>query len=217
MSTGRACVVFCCLALAGACATPSLPPPPEAPEETVTLPREEQDKRAFALFQELYDYTAERSRQEAVPRIIETYQAIIRDYPQAGLVQEAYMKLVLIHLEEVDPPDEAQAEAYYGEMRQRYPQSPLRGSIESSMMRYYYRAERWEKLLGISAPLVKKELERPHRGHLFYYAEANFQLGRSNEAVRAYRLIIEKAPTSSEARFAKRRLQQIREDTAAGQ
>ncbi len=170
------------------------------------MSKAEQEKGAFERFQKLYEDTKNRDRAEAIPLIVDAYEGIIRDFPDAGLAQEAYLKLVMINLEDNNPPDTAAAEEYFRRMVERYPGSVLLNAAEGTIMGHYFHKKNWEPLLRFTAPLVRQHLESPKIGELFYYAEANRRLGRGDEARNAFQILIDRFPRTREAKLARERM-----------
>ena len=176
------------------------------------LPRPEQEKKANALFQEIFKLAQEGERTANLPRIIELYQEIINKYPEAPLAQESYWRLIEINLRDFSPPRNDKALGLFDEFRAKYPDSPLMKVVQGTMARTFYLAGNWQELLAvvgtaseeINAP---KEVQRPLT--IFYYSEAKFHLNDPGEAARGFRALIRNFPDFQGSKTASERIAAI--------
>jgi TolA-binding protein len=181
----------------------------------VGLSAEEQDKRALVLFQQIFDIMQSSDRKDAVPEMETLYREIIEKYTKAVLSQESYWRLVLIYLNDYDPPAFDKAEAAYADFIAKHPESQFRREIENDISNAYYRTGKWERLMKFCTPTVRQyiekgRIERPR--DMFMYAEAKKNLGDTAEAVKGYKIVIALFPKSREGLMAKQRLETIEKE-----
>ncbi|MBI5102810.1 MAG: hypothetical protein HZB33_13385 [Nitrospirae bacterium] len=179
----------------------------DATEKNITMTQEEQDKRAFALFQEFSGLSAMADRKSVLPRLEVIFAEIINDYPKAALAQQSYVNLIRIYLNDYTPALYDKAEELYQRFNNRYAVSS--GEIEGPFFQAYHRDGKWEKALKLASPAVKRyietrKLERPLE--LFHYSEAKFNTGDVVEAEKGYKIIYSLFPDSSEGVTARERL-----------
>lgn len=173
------------------------------------LPRAEQEKKANALFQEIFKLAQEEERTANLPGMIGLYQEIINKYPEAPLAQESYWRLIEIDLRDFSPPRNDKALGLFDEFRTKYPDSPLMKVVQGTMARAFYLAGNWRELLAVVNPASEeinapKEFQQPLS--IFYYSEAKFHLNDSGEAARGYQAIIKNFPDFQGTKTARERM-----------
>ncbi len=138
---------------------------------------------------------------------------IISKYPQTGLAQESYWKLINIYLVDYSPPHYIRAHSLYSEFLGRYPRSPIRGLIEWTLVKRYYNDARWDDLIKVCAPAFEtnaNEGKKLRPALIFICAEAHFHLGNFVEAEKGYVNMIELFPDLRESEKSKARLEEMR-------
>ena len=98
--------------------------------ETSQLSHAEQKEQAYDIFRQILDLSGSEDRQNNLPRIKELYQQIIDQYPEIGLAQESYLRLIIIAKEEDTASGDAEAERLYQEFVGKYPDSNLKKVLE---------------------------------------------------------------------------------------
>ena len=91
----------------------------------------EQKEQAYEIFNQILELSDHQHRQENLPRMKELYREIINKYPEIGLAQESYMRLIIIAKEEKTASGDAEAEGLYQEFLGKYPDSNLGSVLES--------------------------------------------------------------------------------------
>ena len=185
---------------------------PEEPAQMSTLPVEEQVKQSQAAFSKILDITMNEDRKSALPKIEDSYSAIIRDYPDTPMAQEAYLRLITISMEDYNPPKIERAESLYNDFISKYPRSPIRGAVEDGLMRFYYAKKNFDRLLIIIKPYIKEYISTGNIRSafiLFLYSEAKFHTGDLTEAKKGYRIIEQRFPNTSEARASANKLREM--------
>lgn len=190
------------------CATRSEVTPPESQKPPEALEKKEpaakdQDARAMKLFERILDASL-GDREKTIPSMIKDYEEMISCCPDATVTQEAYWRLIDIYLYDIDPPELNKALEVNDQFLKQYPGSVVKGFIEESFLKFYYQKAMWERLLGMQA--IKDALSSGNFIRIFFYSEANYNLGKTKEAEEGYRKIIEKAPNSQEAVMSRKRL-----------
>jgi hypothetical protein len=99
------------------------------------LSMEEQKKAAYEIFKEILRLSDGPERGKNLPTIKALYRKIIETYPELGLAQESYMRLVILALEEKTPAGNEEAESVYRECLEKYPDARLRKVIENEFNR----------------------------------------------------------------------------------
>jgi tetratricopeptide (TPR) repeat protein len=175
---------------------PTEVPPPQKPKEKVVPTAREQE--SLEIFTEILDIIeSSEDRQSVLPQVEELYDRIIREYPDTPLAQESYWKLITIYMEDYSPPDFEKAETRYTEFIKKYPNSILRGMVEDTLGKGYYKNAKWEELLRLCTPVYKDYIEKgkhPRASLIFMYSEANYNLGNLEEAEKGYRIVAELFP-----------------------
>lgn len=164
----------------------------------VDMPLEEQNRRSFELFQQLDASRDRLTAQEMIEERIKINKQIIRKYPQAGLAPEAHVRLIKIYLNEMNPSDPGRAESVYQRLAASYTDS--KSTIldaQNELVKHYARNLMWNKILSFTGPAVRANVNAPPPLSIFYYGEANFQLGRKDEAVLAFKLAMRTIPSNS--------------------
>ncbi|HBH61164.1 MAG TPA: hypothetical protein DDX85_05365 [Nitrospiraceae bacterium] len=170
---------------------------PSTETKTAPVPSAEEIKslELFKSVLELIETTD--NRKSVLPKIEELYENIIRDYPNAPLAQESYWKLITIYVEDYSPPAYDKAEMKYNEFVKMYPQSYIKGFIDDTLSNSYYKNADWNGLLTLTSPVYHEYLEKgkqPRPSMIFMYAEANYNLGNIEEAVRGYEIVSDLFP-----------------------
>jgi TolA-binding protein len=211
-------IILLIAALLPSCAAPpktaEIEKPPVEPKKKY-VPTE-QETKSLEVFTEILEVIeATNDRQSAIPKIEELYAGIIREYPEAPLAQESYWKLITIYVEDYSPPQYDKAEARYHDFLEKYPQSILRGMIDDTLGKSYYKSAEWNKLLELCTPAFKGYIEegkQPRPTLLFMYSEANYHLGNFEEAEKGYEIVAELFPRLSEGMMSKKILEKIRKN-----
>ena len=171
-------------------------PPPEvgvSPERpVVSMPPQEQEEKSFEVFESMLEETTGKSIEEKTPVLDAGYRDIIRNYPDSFLAEESYLRLMLLNLENYDPPRVEEAERVYREYFRIYPAPRLNNAMNDSLARIYYTYGYWDRLAAFCVPMVKRYLEGRAASdalYLFYYSEAKLRLGEPGEAAKGYVLL----------------------------
>jgi outer membrane protein assembly factor BamD (BamD/ComL family) len=179
------------------------------------LSAEVQNQKAVEVFESILKFTENSSRSEVLPKMEAEYLRIIKEYPKASLVPECYWRLVLMYLNDYNPPAVEKAEALYGEFIKKNPDSALKPLIEEALSKNYFHDLKWEKILRLYTPAIKQFIEKgnkPRVYELFMYTEAKLNLGDLEEAEKGYKIIIDQFVGTPEAREAIKRLEKIKEE-----
>lgn len=195
----------------------SPPPPPEAPAEK-KMSTDEQEAHAEEIFASILEMTADVDRVDALPDMERAYREIIDSYPDSGLAQESFMRLINIQINDYEPPRLMEADALYREFIEKYPDSPIRTSIDDNIMRMYHRNRLWNRLLIASSQYVKDFIDTEDLRYplfLFFFTEARYHLGDIFEAEKGYRIIKELKPGTLESKISANRLKEIEKSKAA--
>lgn len=182
-------------------------------EKAQELSPADQDQRAIEIFQKIFDLSEEPDRKTILPKMEALYLEIVNNYPKAAISHESYWRLVLIYLNDYEPPDFEKTEDIYGRFVTKYPDSPFRNEIDDTITVNYVRNRKWENLLRFYTPAVKRYIEtnklsRPNG--MFYYSEAKLNLGDLTEAEKGYKIVIALFPGSRESKMSQQRLDVIR-------
>lgn len=178
----------------------------------------EQDQRAEEIFSAILEMTAERDREDIIPQMEHEYMKIIDRYPDSGLAQESYMRLINMNLQDYLPPRLKQADILYQRFVTKYPNSPIKTSIDDNVMRFYHRNRLWNRLLISTSQYVRDFIDTENLRYplfLFFFTEARFHLGDQIEAEKGYLIIKELKPGTLEARISADRLKEIEKLKAA--
>lgn len=177
-----------------------------------SMPVEEQNKKAFEVFNQMLELTAENPRETVLPKIEEGYAKIIAEYPDSYLAEESFMRLIMINFEEYPTARVERAEELYREYFKRYPKPRLDVAINNTMALLYYRYARWDRLVAFCIPFVEQYVKTgkfESTMYLFYYSEGRFNMKDYKEAEKGYRLVIKHYKGADTARIAGERLKQI--------
>lgn len=191
-------------------------PFPEASvtEKTVLLPKEEQEKKAFEVFNQIFKMTEFSKRSEILDEMIEKYFVIMYNYPDTGLAQESYWRVLEMYLKDFKPPKKDEALILFKEFDNKYPESPLKNIIENSIAKFLYQRGYWEDLLVFETGNIKNFIKtgnlRSPRPMLMY-SEAKMKLKDYTEASKGYRIVIKYFPNSRESILSRKRLNEIKE------
>jgi len=209
MNKTALCILL--ISLFTACAT--APTSTQKEKAGVAKTHTEHETKSLELFAEVLDLVQSTDdRQSVLPKIEERYSKIIREYPDAPLAQESYLKLITIYVKDYSPPLYGKADTLYREFMGKYTNSPVRGNIEETLGNSYYQNAEWEKLLSLCAPSYKDYAQtgkRPRPSLIFFYAEANYNLGNLAEAEKGYRTTADLFPKLGEGRKAQAMLQKM--------
>ena len=104
-----------------------------SPEPARKMSIAEQKKEAYDILKEILLLSDSPEREKKLPEIKVLYRKIINKYPDLGLAQESYMRLVILAREENTPEGDAEAEKLYEKFMQKYPGSRLQRIIENEL------------------------------------------------------------------------------------
>lgn len=213
------CAVLTLLFVSCAATQPSVgredkPTPPTRPvsKATVQLTIEEQQKQSLDLFNKILELSQENDRSTVLDKMSEIYFQIIDQYPDAPLAQESYWRLVEIYLKDYRPPRKEEALLLYQELKNRYPDSPLKDPVQSSISRFFYTNQMWNDLIAFERPYVEEFIKSgklANPTHLFLFSEAKLNLKDVKEAYKGYKIVLKFFPQSSEAKIAQERMKTI--------
>lgn len=99
------------------------------------LSSEEQKSAAYEIFKEILTLSDSPEREKNLPQIKALYREIIEKYPDLGLAQEAYLRLIMLAKEEKTAAGNAEAENVYAEFSQKYPDSKIQRILENELKR----------------------------------------------------------------------------------
>lgn len=185
----------------------------ETGKPAVELSPDEQNSKAFLVFQRILDLTENNERATVLPQLEAAYLEIIQNYPKASVTQEGYWRLVSMYVSDYNPPLFEKAENIYNEFIRKFSDSNTRALIEETLSNSYYKNSKWEQLLRLHKPVIKQYIEtgklsRPLEMHR--YSEAKYYLKDLSEAEKGYKIIISLFPNSHEASISKARLEEIK-------
>ncbi|MBI4849854.1 MAG: hypothetical protein HY808_14990 [Nitrospirae bacterium] len=173
----------------------------------------EHETKSLELFAEILNIVQSTDdRQSVLPEIEERYSKIIREYPDAPLAQESYLKLITIYVKDYSPPVYEKAYTLYSEFMEKYPDSPVKGYVEETLGNSYYQNAEWDKLLRLCAPSYKDYAQtgkHPRPSLIFFYSEANYNLGNFADAEKGYRITADIFPELGEGLKAQAMLQKM--------
>ena len=178
----------------------------------VELSLDDQNRLALKAFEKILEITDSDEREKILPRLEEAYIEITRLYPGAHLTQEVYWRLMGIYLDEYSPPMYAKAEDLRKGFHQNFPESRMKDSIDRMLSDSYYRNGKWDKLLDMHTPSVKRSIETGQFNKIydiFMYTEAKFGLDDFVEAEKGYKIVLANFPSSRESATAQKRLEEI--------
>ncbi len=187
----------------------------EEGSDATALSREQQEEAAQKVFMSILDMTSTPDRASIIPELEKSYLSIIRDYPLAGLVHESYWRLVLIAVNDYTPPDFEKALTYVEEYERKFPDIGRKSVVGDVLAEAYYRSARWEDLLKYCRPVVKEYIDKgvlTRPNELFWHAEAKLHLGDREEALKGYRIVVEKFPRTLAGSMAQKRLADMEKD-----
>jgi hypothetical protein len=124
------------LSLVAGCATQTYDTGPKGVgrEDSVQkLSPAEQKEQAYEIFKQLLELSDAPDRGKNLPQIKKLYREIIDKYPDVGLAQESYLRLVLLAKQERTESGDKEAEELYREFADKYPNSRLRRIIENEL------------------------------------------------------------------------------------
>ena len=82
-------------------------------QETAQLSHAEQKEQAYEIFKQILELSDSMNRQKNLPKIKELYREIIAKYPDIGLAQESYLRLIILAKEKDTASGDAEAERLY--------------------------------------------------------------------------------------------------------
>lgn len=94
---------------------------------------EEQKAKAYELFRQILYLSDSPEREKHLPEIKSLYREIIEKYPDSGLTQESYLRLVMLAKNEKTAEGDAEAARLYEEFSRKYPGSKLKRVIENEL------------------------------------------------------------------------------------
>ena len=103
------------------------------PQPVQKLSLEEQRAAAYEIFKEILVLSDSPEHEKNSPQIKSLYRGIIDNYPDIGLAQESYMRLIIMAKKEGTAAGDAEAEALYQEFLQQYPDSKIQRIIENEL------------------------------------------------------------------------------------
>jgi outer membrane protein assembly factor BamD (BamD/ComL family) len=101
----------------------------------------------------------------------------------------------------------------YREFLTKYPDSPLRNTMEGAFEQFYCAANLWDDLLCFEEPAAKEFISTgkiSNPDSTFFYSEARYNLSDYREAFKGYRIVIKFFPESRNAKKARERIVQIK-------
>jgi tetratricopeptide (TPR) repeat protein len=183
-------------------------------KESIKTSSEHEEKKALETFEEILELVnSAGDRQNVLPQIEERYKKIINDYPETPLAQESYWRLIKLYVEDYFPPDHGKAEQVYDAFLKRYPDSGMRSMIDETLGRSYQKHAKWNMLLGLCKPTYEgyeNNGKFPRPLLLFFYSEAQYNLGNIPDAIKGYNTVIKLFPRSGFSSRAKAKLEEIR-------
>jgi tetratricopeptide (TPR) repeat protein len=195
--------------LISSCATA---PVEEKPPEKPKLSIEEQEEKSLESYNEILEMTANVRRSTILPQLKEQYLKLIEEYPDAYFAEESYLRLIIMSFEDSAPPNIEEAEKYYREYLEKYPDPRLNAVINDTMARNYYKYGHWERLANFLTPHIERYVntgELPKPFYLFIYCESLFNLGEYVEAKKGSLTLIRLFPDSYEAKLSKNKINKI--------
>jgi len=184
--------------------------PPEPIQEE--MPAEIQEELSMASFELLLSRTQDLSMKERRPILEKGYYQMIEKFPDSFLSEESHMRLILLYMEQFNPPQVEKAEQIYRDYYQNYPQPRLGRAINETMARSYYNVGEWRRLEEFCVPFVKRYLESKDVNnslYMYYYSEAKFNQGELLEAERGFRMLSRDFGDSGLGGTARMRLEDI--------
>jgi tetratricopeptide (TPR) repeat protein len=187
-------------------------PQADIKEKTADLSITNQDENAKILFQKISEVSEKTDRKTYVPQLEAMYLVIINKYPKAALAQEAYKGLLMIYINDYDPPAYDKIETTYAKFIEMHPGSPVRPVIEEDISSMYYRNAKWDSLMRFCSPAIKKFIatgKLQDARDMLLYSEAKFNLGDLKEAAKGFKIVIVNFPDTKESLLARQRLDAI--------
>lgn len=186
----------------------------EVASKGATLSKEEQSKKALEVFNKILDISQIEERSAAVNKMTAMYRQIIDEYPDAPLAQESYWRLIEMNLRDFSPPRMKESMNLYDEFLARYKESPILNAIETTFERYFYNNKLWQDLLDFVEPKVEYFINTgkiTSPTFMFLHAEAKRNLGDSEEAIKAFKIVIRYFPETKDAKVSSERLKELTE------
>jgi hypothetical protein len=104
-----------------------------SPQPVQKLSLEEQRAAAYEIFREILVLSDSPEHEKNSPQIKSLYREIIDKYPDIGLAQESYMRLIIMAKEEKTATGDKEAETLYHEFMQQYRDSKIQRIIENEL------------------------------------------------------------------------------------
>lgn len=172
------------------------------PEKDQELSVAEQNKGAQVLFEKIFEVVDNNERKDVLLQIEAMYRDIVNTYPKAPLAQESFWRLILIYLNDYNPPLFDKLETTYGQFIERYPQSPFRDEIERDIAKSLFFHKQWDRIIRFTTPAVKAFISSGKLGNpreMLLYSEAKLNLGDTEDAARGFKIVIVNFPKTPEA------------------
>lgn len=97
------------------------------------LSKEEQEKKAFQLFEEILNVVQDSAGEESFAKVEKLYLEIINTCPDIGLAQESSWRLFSKYFDQGSPEGKAKAKELYASFIKRYPNSVFREPMARKM------------------------------------------------------------------------------------
>ncbi len=178
----------------------------------------EQDVRTRELLREASRLMEGSDRRRNLSRVENMYLYAIDTYSESRLLPECFMGLLSLYLTGFDPPAFVKAEALRNNYLARYPEAPLKRTIDENLARAYVAHGEWEKLRRLYLPAIRRFVEAWNRLEpfaLLMYSEAKYNLGDHEEARKGYTIVAKFFPESNEGKTALARIDSMRAHAAA--
>lgn len=187
----------------------------ETTEGVQSLSTEDQNIKALEAFNQILELTEDSTDRASILKPLEAaYRDIISKYPKAVLSQECYWRLVMIYINEYNPPLFEKAEQAYDDFIKKYPDSQVKNLIAHTLTDAFYKQGKWDKLLKFYAPAIKEFIRTEKLAgpsEMFLYSEAKFHTGDLVEAEKGYKIVIDRFPGSRDSSISKKRLEEIKD------
>lgn len=191
-----------------------VPPAPEERKRYSSMPPEEQEEKSTQVFERILNLTEGIDRDKNLPEIEKAYYEVMKKYPDSLFAQESYWRLMLLNIKEKNPPRFDEVERLYAEFGNKYPDSNFHYPIDDTLVRQYYRHERWDELISICTPYVMDYIETGSLRSpffLFFFSEAKLNLHDYAEAEKGFKTVLIKFPSTTEGIVSKQRIEMLEE------
>jgi outer membrane protein assembly factor BamD (BamD/ComL family) len=200
-------------------AVPSVLHAEEEKKADSELSADEQNKLALEAYELILELSASGERKDILQQLENAYYGVISKYPKANLAQEAYWRLIQIYLGEYHPPAIEKAERVREEFVRKYPDSKMKMVIDRSVVDWYLKNAKWDKITAFFAPAIRKSIETGKYNiyEIMMYTEAKYNLGDMTEAEKGYKIINANFPSTKEGARARQRIEEIGKQKATKQ